>query len=211
MSADRQPVRDPSARGGRVARRRERMRAALVDAGIRAFMRRGSSGVSVEDLIAEADVCRATFYECFSSKYNLLEYIINPIYEDLVRAVRALRAGAADAAGPATDATAADTVVGLVEVWIDARRTHGDGLLLMASLDEADLEPFEPCRAALHEAMVEALGPAERAELLRNGSARYSAKLVARTVGPLLDVYDGHPGAEALIRDALGTLLLRTH
>ena len=42
--------------GGRVARRRRRMREALLEAGARQFAARGIATVSVEDLLAEADV-----------------------------------------------------------------------------------------------------------------------------------------------------------
>jgi AcrR family transcriptional regulator len=69
---------DPSPR---VARRRERMRSALLAAASRQFASRGVSGVSVEQLIAEADVSRATFYRFFNNKYNLLETLLNPIFE----------------------------------------------------------------------------------------------------------------------------------
>ena len=62
-------------------RRRERTRASLLAVGARQFAQRGIAPVSVEELIAEADVSRATFYAMFSSKYSLLEGILNPIFE----------------------------------------------------------------------------------------------------------------------------------
>jgi hypothetical protein len=52
---------------------------------------------------------------------------------------------------------------------------------------------------------------AERAELLRNGSAQYSLRVIARTAVQLLRVYDGHAAAAALFRDAVRGLLLRAH
>ena len=66
------------ASGGRVARRRLRMREALLQAGARQFSARGIDTVSVEDLLEEADVSRATFYDIFPNKNNLLKDIINP-------------------------------------------------------------------------------------------------------------------------------------
>jgi hypothetical protein len=59
--------------------------------------------------------------------------------------------------------------------------------------------------------MARILVRAESAELLRNGSAQYSLKVIARTAIPLLGVYDGHATAEALFRDALKGLLIRAH
>ena len=40
-------------------------------------------------------------------------------------------------------------------------------------------------------------------DLLRNGSAQYSLKVIARTAIPLLRVYDGHPAAAALWTEGL--------
>ena len=74
------PRRAPAS-SARVQRRRERMRASLLAVGARQFAQRGIAPVSVEELIAEADVSRATFYGLFSSKYSLLEGILNPIFE----------------------------------------------------------------------------------------------------------------------------------
>jgi len=55
------------------------------------------------------------------------------------------------------------------------------------------------------------LRAAERAEVLRNGSAQYSLKVIARTAIPLLRVYDGHPAGDAMFRDAVRGLLVRAH
>src|SRR6185503_671177 len=78
----------PSARASeRVQRRRERTRSVLLAVGARQFASRGIGPVSVEDVIAEADVSRATFYGFFSSKYSLLEGILNPIFELATRRI----------------------------------------------------------------------------------------------------------------------------
>ena len=39
----------------------------------------------VEELIAEADVSRATFYGFFSSEYSLLRAFLNPVFEERPR------------------------------------------------------------------------------------------------------------------------------
>jgi AcrR family transcriptional regulator len=185
--------------GGRVARRRERMKASLRAAAARQFATRGVSTVSVEQLIAEADVSRATFYGFFSSKYSLLEDILNPIFERATRSVRALAAKPARAA-----------VDGLIDVYVDLWKAHRDGLLLIPTIDSETFRHFEAQHRELNDAILDVLAKAERAELLRNGSAQYSLKVIARTAVPLLRVYDGHAAAEALFRDALRGLLTRT-
>ena len=78
-------------RSPRVARRRRRMRDALLVAGAKQFATRGIAQVSVEDLLAEADISRSTFYDIFSSKNKLLENIINPIFDMAILSILNLR------------------------------------------------------------------------------------------------------------------------
>jgi AcrR family transcriptional regulator len=176
------------------------MRASLLAAGARQFASRGIGPVSVEELIAEADVSRATFYGFFSSKYSLLEGILNPIFDVAIRSIRDLSGRAAD-----------DAVDGLIDVYLSLWDTHREGLLLIPLVDQETFRHFEPQHRALHSALLDLLVGAERAELLRNGSAQYSLKVIARTAVQLLRVYDGHPASAALFRDAMRGLLLRSH
>jgi AcrR family transcriptional regulator len=184
----------------RVQRRRERTRASLLAIGARQFASRGIGPVSVEELIAEADVSRATFYGFFSSKYSLLEGILNPIFDVATQAIRALMAR-----------PPAEAVDGLVDVYWSLWTTHREGLLLLPLVDPETFEHFEARHRALQDALLDLLLALERADLLRNGSAQYSLKVIARTAVQLLRVYDGHPAAAALFRDALRGLLLRAH
>jgi AcrR family transcriptional regulator len=184
----------------RVQRRRERMRASLLAVGARQFAERGIAPVSVAELLAEADVSRATFYGFFSSKYSLLEGILDPIFELATRRVREL------CSRPAEDA-----IDGLIEVYWSLWTTQRDGLLLIPLVDQETFKHFEAQHRALQAALLDLLLGVERADLLRNGSAQYSLKVIARTAVQLLRVYDGHAAAAALFRDAVRGLLLRAH
>lgn len=184
----------------RVERRRERTRATLLAVGARKFANRGIGPVSVAEVIAEADVSRATFYGFFSSKYSLLEGILNPIFDEATAAVRAL-----------STRPPGEAVDGLVAVYWSLWTTHRDGLLLIPLVDPETFRHFEAQHRALQEALLDLLVGLERADLLRNGSAQYSLKVIARTAVQLLRVYDGHPAASSLFRDALRGLLLRAH
>jgi AcrR family transcriptional regulator len=176
------------------------MRESLLAAGARQFASRGIGTVSVEELIAEADVSRATFYGFFSSKYSLLEHILNPIFDRATAAIRTLRTQ-----------PPAQAVDGLADVYLELWATHRDGLLLIPTIDGPTFRHFEAQHRALNDALLDLLRLVERADLLRNGSAQYSLKVIARTAIPLLRVYDGHPAAGALFRDALRGLLIRAH
>jgi len=192
--------RKSAAMSPRVARRRERMRASLLAAGARQFASRGIGAVVVEELIAEADVSRATFYGFFSSKYSLLEGILKPIFDTATRAIRELSAR-----------PPGEVVDGLVDVYLSLWEAHREGLLLIPLVDPETFRHFGPQHRALQSALLDLLLGLERADLLRNGSAQYSLKVIARTAVQLLRVYDGHPAAAALFRDALRGLLLRAH
>jgi len=183
-----------------VQRRRERTRAVLLAVGARQFAARGIAPVSVEDVIAEADISRATFYGLFSSKYSLLEGILNPLFELATQRIREL------AARPAEEA-----IDGLVDIYWSLWTTHRDGLMLIPLVDHETFVHFEQQHSALKAALLDLLLGVERADLLRNGSAQYSLRVIARTAVQLLRVYDGHVAAAALFRDAVRGLLLRAH
>ena len=173
------------------------MREALLEAGARQFAARGIAGVSVEELLAEADVSRATFYGIFSSKYSLLEELLNPIFEKGTQAIRALEARPARAA-----------LEGIFRVYLNLWQKHREGLLLIPTVDPSAFKHFESQHHGLNEALLGVLIKAEKANLLRNGSATYSLRVLARTAIPLLKVYDGHPSGEALFEDAMRALLM---
>jgi AcrR family transcriptional regulator len=174
------------------------MRDALIAAAARQFVARGVNAVSVEDLIAEADLSRSTFYELFDNKYSLLEHIVNPVFDEA-----AARLAALAVADPAVG------LQGVIDTYLALWRDHRDGLLLIPVIDAQTFQRFEARHKALNDALLVVLLRAEQAGLLRNGSAHYSLKVIARTAIPLLRVYDGHPGAQALFRDALRSLLVR--
>jgi AcrR family transcriptional regulator len=191
---------EPFGGSPRVARRRDRMRAALLAAASRQFASRGIAAVSVEELIAEADVSRATFYRFFSSKYKLVETLLNPIFDVAIASMQA------QAQRPPAAA-----IEGLIDIYWQLWCRHREGLLLIPIVNPETFKHFAKQHAALNAAMASILTRAESADLLRNGSAHYSLKVIARTAIALLRVYDGHPAAEALFRDALKGLLIRTH
>jgi AcrR family transcriptional regulator len=67
--------------GGGLPRRDKR--ADIVNAGIRVFSRKGFSRCSVEDILQEANVARATFYSYFDSKRDLFLELIDTILNSM--------------------------------------------------------------------------------------------------------------------------------
>jgi AcrR family transcriptional regulator len=58
-------------------------RADIVAAGIRVFSRKGFSRCSVEDILQEANVARATFYSYFDSKKDLFVELVDSILNSM--------------------------------------------------------------------------------------------------------------------------------
>jgi len=63
--------------------RRRDKRADIVNAGIRVFSRKGFRNCSVEDILQEAHVARATFYSYFDSKKDLFVELVDGILNSL--------------------------------------------------------------------------------------------------------------------------------
>ena len=73
---------DGEGRIGRRAQRRQEMRQRMTAAGLRVFAKVGFGACTVEDLLAEAGVSRATFYQHFSGKAELAQAILDGMWHD---------------------------------------------------------------------------------------------------------------------------------
>ena len=68
-------------RSTKVAIRRSEIRDRLLTAGARLFADRGLGNVSVEELIDEVGISRATFYGFFANKTELAAAVLNPVFD----------------------------------------------------------------------------------------------------------------------------------
>lgn len=64
-------------------KRRTRTRALLRDALVSLSLARGYSALTVEDIVAEAGVGRATFYTHFPDKEKLYDHVVHSVIDDL--------------------------------------------------------------------------------------------------------------------------------
>jgi AcrR family transcriptional regulator len=182
----------------RIERRQLRTRDALLAAGARQFCRKGIEAVSVEDLLADADVSRATFYAMFNNKYNVLDYILNPLFDEFLRAVSGL---VGIPPGAALEA--------LLRLYPTLWRQNREGLQLLGGPSAQIQARFAQRYRALHDAQLALLQRVEQAGLLRNGSAHFSFNLLNQVSIPLLRVYEDQPAGHVLFEDAMRRLLLK--
>lgn len=69
----------PAPRGDR---RRQRTRSAILGAGQKLFATRAMEGVSIDDIVAEADVAKGSFYNHFDDKEGLANAILELVHGD---------------------------------------------------------------------------------------------------------------------------------
>jgi len=178
--------------------RREQVWEKILEVSARLMAEQGIAAVSVEQILLAAGVSRGTFYSYFRHKQDLVVAIMEPVFGEGTAALVRL------AKGPS-----AKVIPGIVALYLDLWRHRRHALLLIPGTDAA---AFARLRAAHQEftgAMKNALERAADGAQLRNGSADYSIRVIARTAVPLLRVYGDHPDGERLYADSLHALLLR--
>jgi AcrR family transcriptional regulator len=79
-------------------RRRERTRAALLDAGEALFAAKGRDGVTIDEITAAADVAKGSFYNHFTDRDALAREVYRLVRETVEGQVEAANAGVADPA-----------------------------------------------------------------------------------------------------------------
>jgi AcrR family transcriptional regulator len=154
--------------------------------------------VSVAQILLRAGgVSRGSFYSYCRSKTDLLVASIAPLFDEGTAALTLL------AAPPP-----ADIVPAVITLYLSLWRRHRHALMLTPAIDPATFACLRPRHLAFTGAMKAALERAAAADGLRNGSAEYSFRVIARTAVPLLRGYDDHPDAAVLYRESLAALLL---
>jgi AcrR family transcriptional regulator len=195
-------VRKPRRRGAvtstRVLERRGRVWDQIVGVAGRLMAEQGIGAVSVEQILLGAGVSRGSFYSYCRNKTDLVVAIIAPVFDEGVAALTPL------AGAPATE-----VVPGIVTLYLDLWQRHRHALMLIPGIDAAAFARLRPRHLAFTGAMRAALERSAAAGQLRNGSADYTFRVIARTAVPLLRVYGEHPEAARLYRDSMTALLAR--
>jgi len=77
----------PSQPGSRMERRVARTKAAIEDAFVQLVLEHGYERVAVDDICAQADLARATFYAHYPNKEAVLFSVFNKLIEDLMQRI----------------------------------------------------------------------------------------------------------------------------
>jgi len=183
----------------KVASRRSEVRDRLLEAGALLFAERGLSNVSVEELIDEVGISRATFYGFFGNKSELAAAVLIPVFDSGIAAL-------AEQLPPKPQATAERLIDMYLELW----STHRDALLLTSMVDSTVFPLIRKAHDQFGVAIRKVLQTIADADLLRNGDTDLSYLVLAKTGIPLLRLYQSHPDFETVYRESMLALLLKT-
>lgn len=180
----------------RVADRREQTLESLLAVAGRLMAERGVAAVSVEQILLAAGISRGTFYSFVANKSELVAALIRPALTEGTERLERLRQGPAAAVLP-----------GVVDLYTDLWERHRHALLTIPGVDAASFARVQTDHDAFIGAIERALERAADAGRLRNGSARYSLRVLTRTAVPLLRIYHDHPDGKRLYRESMLALL----
>ena len=192
----RRPRRRSPVTSARVLDRRGRVWDDILAVAGRLMAERGIGVVSVEQILLGAGVSRGTFYSYCKNKTDLLVAIIAPVFDEGTAVL-----------GPLAGAPPGEVVPGIITLYLDLWRRHRHALMLIPGIDSTAFARLRPRHIAFTGALQSALEGPAAAGRLRNGSADYSRRVIARTAVPLLRVYDEHPDGPRMYRDSLTALL----
>ena len=182
----------------KIARRQGRTRERILVESARLFLARGFESVSVDHIVGAAEIARSSFYRFFPNRAEVLASIIRPVFESGVAAMSAL-----------AERPARQVVDGICDMYLALWASGPEALRLATRMGGRYFRLFQDVHMQYREALTGLLTRVEPTGTLLNGSGDYSARLIARSAVPLLEVYREHPDVDALFRQSMRGLLLK--
>lgn len=188
----------PSPGSPKIARRQSRTRERILTESARLFLQRGFAGVSVDEIVAGAEIARSSFYRFFPNREEVLSSIIRPVFESGVAAMTAL----------ATEQPRR-IVDGILDMYLALWAASPDALRLATRMGGTYFRLFHDVHTAYRRSLTDLLVRFEGTGMLLNGSGNNSARLLARTAVPVLEVYAEDPQFDSLFRQTMRGLLIK--
>lgn len=186
------------AAGSKIASRQNRARARIVAHGSRLFLAYGFPNVSVDHIVGAAEIARSSFYRFFANREALLASIIRPVFESGT----ALMADVGER-------PPRQIMAGVFGVYLQLWRDGPEALQLATRMGGAYFRLFADVHTAFRASLTDVVHRVEPTGLLLNGSGEHSARLIARTAVPVLEVYSDDPQIETVFRQTMSGLLLK--
>ncbi len=161
------------------------------------FVGRGYENVSVEQILAAADIARSSFYRFFANREEVLAAVIRPVFADGLTHLDAITAR--DARG---------ILDGIFAAYLALWAASPDALRLSTRTGGVHFDLFRDLHTPFRERITALLHLAEPGGQLLNNNAEYSARLLARIAVPVMEVYQRDVRFADLFRSTMRGLLL---
>ncbi len=182
----------------KIRSRQSRTRERILDASAGLFVARGFENVSVEDIIDVAEIARSSFYRFFSNRDDLLTKIIRPVFEK----------GIADLDVIATQAPLA-IMNAVFDAYLELWRSGPNALKVSTRIGGKHFYLFEDVHGEYRSRLMALVKRVQPSGILLNDNADYSARLIARSAVPVMEVYCSDPDFEQLFHQTMRGFLLR--
>jgi AcrR family transcriptional regulator len=182
----------------KVARRQSRTRERIVAESARLFLERGFESVSVDHIVAAAEIARSSFYRFFPNREDVLASIIRPVFETGVTTMSGI-----------SDHPPRQIMEGIFDMYLQLWNSSPAAVQLATRMGGAYFQLFEDVHASYRRTLTDLLRRVERTGTLLNDSGDHSARLIARSAVPVLEVYRDDPRIETLFRQTMRGLLLK--
>jgi len=183
----------------KVRRRQSRTRERILRDSARLFVEKGFANVSVEEIISAAEIARSSFYRFFANREDVLTSIIRPVFEQGLARLEAINV-----------AEPGSIVPGILDAYLDLWSASPDAVRLSTRTGGVHFELFRDLHTRFREritALVRLVQPTGR---LLNDDADYTARLIARTAVPVMEVYHRDPAFPRLFHRSMQGFLLTT-
>jgi AcrR family transcriptional regulator len=182
----------------KIRSRQSRTRERILEVSAGLFVARGFENVSVEDIIDAAEIARSSFYRFFSNRDDLLTKIIRPVFEK----------GIADLDAIATQAPLA-IMNAIFDAYLDLWRSGPNALKVSTRIGGKHFYLFEDVHGEYRSRLMALVEQVHPSGILLNDNADYSARLIARSAVPVMEVYCSDPDFEQLFHQTMRGFLLR--
>jgi AcrR family transcriptional regulator len=164
------------------------------------FVAHGYENVSVEQILAVAGIARSSFYRFFAGREDVLANIIRPVFVDGLAHLDSI--AARDTRG---------VLHGIFDVYLGLWAASPDALRLSTRTGGVYFELFRDLHMPFRERITTLLRLVEPEGMLLSGGADYTARLIARTAVPVMEIYHRDRRFTELFRSSMsGFLLLPT-
>ncbi|MDH5254552.1 MAG: TetR/AcrR family transcriptional regulator [Gammaproteobacteria bacterium] len=192
-------VRLPASESGsaKIRSRQDGTRMRILARSAALFVAHGYENVSVEQILAAAGIARSSFYRFFANREEVLASIIRPVFEDGLAHLESISARGGH-----------DVLHGIFDAYLALWAASPDALRLSTRTGGIYFELFRDLHTPFRERITALLRRVEPEGTLLNGSADYTARLIARNAVPVMEVYHRDPCFAELFRSTMSGFLL---